>query len=159
MVFATSWSEEDFSCSICLNVFNSPISTPCGHNFCKTCITTFWDNMVQFKCPVCNELFDTRPDLQVHFFISGIVDQFRRSAPVKEQPCVEPGEVPCDICTETKLKALKSCLVCLTSYCQTHLERHQKVSGLKRHRLVEPMNRLEDRVCKIHNQLLELFCQ
>ena len=32
----TSWSEENFSCSICLDVFSSPVSTPCGHNFCRT---------------------------------------------------------------------------------------------------------------------------
>ena len=89
-----------------------------------------------------------------------MVDQFRRSVRVKEQPCVvEPGEVPCDVCTGTQLKAVKFCLMCLTSYCHTHLEPHQRVAGLKKHLLVEPMDRLEDRMCKKHNQLLELFCQ
>ncbi|CAL8390319.1 unnamed protein product [Boreogadus saida] len=116
-----SWSEENFSCSICLDVFNSPVSTPCGHNFCRTCITKFWDEQVKYKCPVCNKLFDTRPDLQ--------------------------------------LKAVKSCLVCFMSFCQTHLEPHQRVAVLKKHRLVEPMDRLEDRMCKKHDRLLELFCQ
>ena len=155
----TSWSEENFSCSICLDVFNSPVSTPCGHNFCRTCITTFWDDQVRYKCPVCNELFHTRPDLRVNIFISEMVDQFRRSVRVKEQPSVKPGEVPCDVCTGTQLKAVKSCLVCFTSYCHTHLEPHQRVAGLKKHQLVEPMDRLEDRMCKKHNRLLELFCQ
>ncbi|CAL8357969.1 unnamed protein product [Gadus morhua 'NCC'] len=56
------------------------------------------------------------------------------------------------------LKAVKSCLVCLISYCQTHLEPHQRVAGLKKHRLVDPMDRLEDRMCKKHDRLLELFC-
>ena len=155
----TSWSEDNFSCSICLDVFNSPVTTPCGHNFCKACITNFWDDQVQYKCPVCNELFHTRPDLRVNTFISEMADQFRRSVRVKEQPCVEPGEVPCDVCTGTQLKAVKFCLVCLISYCHTHLEPHQRVAVLKKHQLVEPMDRLEDRMCKKHNQLLELFCQ
>ncbi|CAL8347282.1 unnamed protein product [Merluccius merluccius] len=155
----TSWSEENFSCSICLDVFNSPVTTPCGHNFCRTCITTFWDGQVRYKCPVCNKLFHTRPDLRVNTFISELVDQFSRSARVKEQPSVEPGEVPCDVCTGTQLKAVKSCLVCLISYCHTHLEPHQRVAHLKTHQLVEPMDRLEDRMCKKHNRLLELFCQ
>ncbi|CAL8397307.1 unnamed protein product [Boreogadus saida] len=159
MASATSWSEEDFSCPICLDVFNSPVTTPCGHNFCRACITVFWDDIVQYKCPVCNELFHTRPVLRVNTFISGMVDQFRSSVRVKEQPCVEPGEVPCDVCTGTQLKAVKSCLVCLISYCQTHLEPHQRVAGLKKHRLVEPMDRLEDRMCKKHGQFLELFCK
>ncbi|KAK0150307.1 Zinc finger protein RFP [Merluccius polli] len=155
----TSWSEDNFSCSICLDVFNSPVSTPCGHNFCRTCITKLWDDQVQYKCPVCNELFHTRPDLRVNTLLSEMVDQFRRSVRVKEQPCVEPGEVPCDVCTGTQLKAVKSCLVCLISYCHTHLEPHQRVAVLKKHLLVEPMDRLEDRMCKKHERLLELFCQ
>ncbi|XP_056436635.1 E3 ubiquitin-protein ligase TRIM39-like [Gadus chalcogrammus] len=155
----TSWSEENFSCSICLDVFSSPVSTPCGHNFCRTCITKFWDEQVKYKCPVCNELFNTRPDLRVNILISEMVDRIGTSLRVKEQPCVEPGEVPCDVCTGTQLKAVKSCLVCLTSYCQTHLEPHHRVAGLKKHRLVEPMDRLDDRMCKKHDRLLELFCQ
>ncbi|CAL8406923.1 unnamed protein product [Arctogadus glacialis] len=155
----TSWSEENFSCSICLDVFSSPVSTPCGHNFCRTCITKYWDDQVKYKCPVCNELFNTRPDLRVNTLLSEMVDRFGTSVREKEQPCVEPAEVPCDFCTGTQLKAVKSCLVCLISYCQTHLEPHQRVAGLKKHRLVEPMDRLDDRMCKIHTRLLELFCK
>uniref|UniRef100_A0A8C5C7A1 Uncharacterized protein n=1 Tax=Gadus morhua TaxID=8049 RepID=A0A8C5C7A1_GADMO len=64
----TSWSEENFSCPICLDVFSSPVSTPCGHNFCRTCINKFWDEQVQCKCPICNKMFDTRPDPQVNIF-------------------------------------------------------------------------------------------
>ncbi|XP_059905029.1 E3 ubiquitin-protein ligase TRIM39-like [Gadus macrocephalus] len=154
-----SWSGENFSCPICLEVFSSPVTTPCGHNFCRTCITKFWDEQVQFKCPVCNERFDARPDPRVNTLLSELAAQFRTNVKVKEQPCVEQAEVPCDVCTGTQLKALKSCLVCLISYCQTHLEQHQRVAGLKKHRLVEPMDRLEDRMCKKHDRLLELFCK
>ncbi|CAL8235745.1 unnamed protein product [Boreogadus saida] len=155
----TSWSEDNFSCSICLDVFNSPVTTACGHNFCRTCITKFWDDQVQYKCPVCNKHFNTRPDLRVNTFLSDLAAQFRTSVQVKEQPCVETAEVPCDVCTGTQLKAVKSCLMCFTSFCQTHLEPHQRVARLQKHRLVEPMDRLEDRMCKNHDRLLELFCQ
>ncbi|CAL8239168.1 tripartite motif-containing protein 16-like [Gadus morhua] len=154
----TSWCEENFSCSMCMDVFNSTVSTPCGHNFCRTCITKFWDDKDQHICPVCNQNFPTRPDLQVNTFTSEMVDQYRKSVLAKEQPCVGPGEVPCDVCTGTQQKALKSCLMCLISYCQTHLEPHQRVSVLKKHQLVEPMDRLKDRMCKKHQQLLELYC-
>ncbi|XP_030211477.1 E3 ubiquitin-protein ligase TRIM39-like [Gadus morhua] len=155
----TSGSEENFSCSICLDVFNSPVSTPCGHNFCRTCITKYWDEQVKFKCPLCNMAFNTRPDLRINILLSELAAQFRTSIRVKDQLCVKPGEVPCDVCTGSQLKAVKSCLLCLISYCQTHLEPHQRVAGLKKHRLVEPMDRLEDRMCKKHDRLLELFCQ
>ncbi|CAL8389352.1 unnamed protein product [Boreogadus saida] len=59
-----SWSEENFSCSICLGVFSSPVSTPCGHNFFRTCINKFWDGHDQYRCPICNKIYHTRPDLQ-----------------------------------------------------------------------------------------------
>ncbi|KAF4089028.1 hypothetical protein AMELA_G00061960 [Ameiurus melas] len=32
-------SEEQLQCSICLDVFTDPVTTPCGHNFCKSCLT------------------------------------------------------------------------------------------------------------------------
>ncbi|XP_030210431.1 E3 ubiquitin-protein ligase TRIM39-like [Gadus morhua] len=153
-----SWSEENFSCPICLDSFSSPVTTPCGHNFCRTCITEFWNEQIKYICPLCNMLFNTRPDLWINTLLSELAAQFRTSVRVKEQPFVKPGEVPCDVCTGTQLKAVKSCLVCLISYCQTHLEPHQRVAGLKKHQLVEPMDLLEDRMCKKHNQLLELFC-
>ncbi|CAL8262914.1 unnamed protein product [Arctogadus glacialis] len=44
-------------------------------------------------------------------------------------------------------------------YCQTHLEPHQRVAGLKKHQLVEPLDHLEERMCKKHDRLLELFCR
>ncbi|KAM4614749.1 E3 ubiquitin-protein ligase TRIM21-like [Polymixia lowei] len=158
-------SEEQFLCSICLDVFTNPVSTPCGHNFCKTCITQLWDSNVLCRCPLCNELFNTRPELRVNTFISEMAAQFRKSVQVKanscpDQQCAKPGEVPCDVCTETMIKAVKSCLVCLTSYCETHLEPHQRVAGLKRHKLIDPVDNLEDRMmCKKHDRPLELFCK
>uniref|UniRef100_A0A8C5N6A7 Uncharacterized protein n=1 Tax=Gouania willdenowi TaxID=441366 RepID=A0A8C5N6A7_GOUWI len=70
-----------------------------------------------------------------------------------------PGEVPCDVCTGTKVKALKSCLDCVVSYCETHLEPHLTASRLRRHQLVEPVENLETRMCPKHSKPLELFCQ
>ncbi|KAK7877650.1 hypothetical protein WMY93_031662 [Mugilogobius chulae] len=67
-------------------------------------------------------------------------------------------EVQCDVCSEPKLKALKSCLVCLSSFCETHLQPHLTVSGLKKHQLMEPVGNLEDRLCPEHQRPLELFC-
>ncbi|XP_078137999.1 E3 ubiquitin-protein ligase TRIM21-like isoform X2 [Centroberyx gerrardi] len=157
-------SEEQFLCSICLDVFTDPVTIPCGHNFCKTCITQHWDVSVQCQCPMCNKLFDRRPELQVNTFISEMAAQFRKSAQMKasscpDQRCAKPGEVPCDVCTGTKLKALKSCLVCLASYCETHLEPHQRNTSLKKHKLIDPVENLEDRMCKEHDGPLQLFCK
>uniref|UniRef100_A0A3P9B5Y7 Uncharacterized protein n=1 Tax=Maylandia zebra TaxID=106582 RepID=A0A3P9B5Y7_9CICH len=66
-------SEDQFLCSICLDVFTDPVSTPCGHNFCKTCISQHWDMNVICQCPMCKETFYTRPQLRVNTFISEMV--------------------------------------------------------------------------------------
>ncbi|XP_013881193.1 E3 ubiquitin-protein ligase TRIM21 [Austrofundulus limnaeus] len=157
-------SEDQFRCSICLDLFTDPVSTPCGHNFCKSCISRHWDSSSSCQCPVCKKVFQTRPVLEVNTFIKDMVDQFRHEAQQKsssssEQQAAEPGEVLCDVCTGTKLKALKSCLVCLVSYCQTHLEPHLTAPRLKRHQLLDPVENLEDRMCSKHDKPLELFCK
>ncbi|XP_033944166.1 E3 ubiquitin-protein ligase TRIM39-like [Pseudochaenichthys georgianus] len=162
-------SEDQFFCTICLDLFTDPVTIPCGHNFCKDCIEEHWDTSYWCQCPMCNIQFYTRPELHVNTFISEMVAQFRQSAQQKdssssssrrsEQQVFKPAEVPCDVCTETKLKALKSCLVCLTSYCETHLEPHLTKPVLKRHQLIDPVEKLEDRMCPKHDKPLELFCK
>ncbi|XP_029009922.1 E3 ubiquitin-protein ligase TRIM39-like [Betta splendens] len=156
-------TEDQFLCSICLDIFTDPVTLPCGHNFCKSCIAEHWNCKVKRQCPVCNTHYNKGLKLQVNTFISEMAAQFRQSAQHKtsssEQHAAKPGDVPCDVCTGPELKALKSCLVCLTSYCETHLEPHLTKSGLKRHQLIDPVKNLEDRMCKKHDKLLELFCK
>ncbi|CAF3379848.1 unnamed protein product [Rotaria socialis] len=42
----------DFGCSICCNLLWFPITTPCGHVFCRECVIRSVDN-TQAKCPIC----------------------------------------------------------------------------------------------------------
>ncbi|XP_030635424.1 E3 ubiquitin-protein ligase TRIM39-like isoform X4 [Chanos chanos] len=147
-------SDEQFQCSICLDVFTDPVSTPCGHNFCMTCIKTYWDTSSHCHCPLCKENFTIRPELKINTTLRDVVAHFKRRGNVAKH-----GEVSCDVCTGNKLKALKSCLVCLTSYCEHHLEPHQRVLALKRHKLIDPVKNLEDYICKKHERPLELFCR
>ncbi|XP_032364738.1 E3 ubiquitin-protein ligase TRIM21-like [Etheostoma spectabile] len=72
-------TEDQFLCSICLEVFTDPVSTPCGHNFCKTCINKHWDTDVPYQCPNCKEVFNIKPELKVNTFISEMAAQFRQS--------------------------------------------------------------------------------
>ncbi|KAM4619178.1 E3 ubiquitin-protein ligase TRIM39-like [Polymixia lowei] len=166
MASSTLFSEEQFQCPICLDVFTDPVGTPCGHNFCKACITKYWDNADHCQCPMCKNHFEKRPDLKVNAFISEMTSQFKKLAtvedaakPLEKSPLAESGDVFCELCTEKKVKALKTCLVCLASFCETHLEPHEILASLKRHKLIDPVKNIEDRVCQEHEWPLEMFCK
>ncbi|XP_035282619.1 zinc finger protein RFP-like isoform X1 [Anguilla anguilla] len=161
-------SEEQFQCSICREVFSSPVSTPCGHSFCRACIQGYWQSREACHCPRCGKRFSGPPEIGTNTVLDEISTQIKRrrlESFEPHQPHPEeagsdtPGGVACDVCIGRKWKAVKSCLVCLTSYCQPHLEPHLRVEGLKRHKLLQPLSNLEDRVCRKHLRPLELFCR
>ncbi|KAI4895147.1 hypothetical protein NFI96_002853, partial [Prochilodus magdalenae] len=157
-------SEDQLLCSICLDVFTDPVSTPCGHNFCMVCLKDCWDSRPRSQCPVCMEEFSRRPELRVNTFISGLAAQFKKSVQVKssrapEKPPSKPKKVLCDSCSEEKLEAVKSCLDCGVSYCDVHLALHKTTPKFKNHKLMEPVENLEDYICQKHERPLELFCR
>ncbi|XP_072543598.1 E3 ubiquitin-protein ligase TRIM39-like [Salminus brasiliensis] len=157
-------SEEQLLCCICLDVFTEPVSTPCGHNFCKKCLAEHWDNTDCWKCPLCNKSFENRPDLSVNAFISETAAQFRKSVQHNAKRAAEKNldsltEVTCDACTGVKKTSVKLCLNCGASYCETHLEPHKHVPILKKHTLIDPVGNLEDYICQKHERPLELFCR
>ncbi|XP_062370557.1 zinc finger protein RFP-like isoform X3 [Cinclus cinclus] len=44
------------SCPVCLELFQDPVSIPCGHNFCRGCIERCWENSRDlFPCPRCRD--------------------------------------------------------------------------------------------------------
>ncbi|XP_077074127.1 zinc finger protein RFP-like [Siphateles boraxobius] len=65
----------------------------------------------------------------------------------------------CDICDERKQKAVKTCLTCQSSYCDSHLEPHHRVPRLQKHTLINAVDNLEDYICPKHERPLELFCR
>lgn len=151
-------SEDQFMCSICLDVFTEPVSIPCGHNFCKACIGLHWKNKDLCKCPLCNEKFNKGLKLCVNTTFREVVENFKKQKVKSKDESIKPGQVACDCCLGNKLKASKTCLVCLTSFCEAHLQPHLAVAALKRHKLTNPVHNLENKICKKHNRILELFC-
>ncbi|XP_072232445.1 E3 ubiquitin-protein ligase TRIM39-like isoform X2 [Leuresthes tenuis] len=160
---AVTQDELKFRCSVCLDLYTDPVSTPCGHNFCKLCLENYWHTTDVYRCPLCKEIFYKKPKLQVNISFREVVDHFKSTissaVPCRESCQAKPGEVVCDVCTDVKLKASKSCLVCVASYCETHLEPHITASALNKHKLIEPVKNLEDRICKRHEKILELYCK
>lgn len=152
-----SISKEHFLCSICLEFFTEPVSTPCGHNYCKDCIKAYWTTNAVSDCPLCKEVFNGAPELRVNTEFRDMLELFKEACVVDDESRKRPiaGDVPCDICRGT---AAKSCLVCLASYCDVHLEPHRTAPAFKWHQLVDPMTTLEKMLCKKHKKIREYFC-
>uniref|UniRef100_A0A669E6W1 RING-type domain-containing protein n=1 Tax=Oreochromis niloticus TaxID=8128 RepID=A0A669E6W1_ORENI len=45
-------------CALCQDVLKDPVSTSCGHWFCRQCISAYWDQSASSgdsSCPQCGE--------------------------------------------------------------------------------------------------------
>ncbi|XP_056093386.1 E3 ubiquitin-protein ligase TRIM39-like isoform X2 [Rhinichthys klamathensis goyatoka] len=144
---------EELQCSICMEVFTDPVTTPCGHNFCRTCLSRCWPNTKTCFCPLCKEKYSRRPNLKINTTLREVVKHF------KEKLNLGESEVFCDFCAERKQKAVKTCLTCQSSYCETHLEPHLSLPCLNEHTLINAVEKLEKYICQKHERLLELFCR
>ncbi|XP_052435152.1 tripartite motif-containing protein 16-like [Carassius gibelio] len=155
------FSQDEFMCSVCLDLLKDPVTIQCGHSYCKSCITDCWDREDQmrvYSCPQCRQTFSPRPDLSRNTMLAEVVEKLKKTK--RPADCdAEAGDVQCDVCTGGKYRAIKSCLMCLNSYCQNHLEQHESLFKGKRHNLTEATGRLQEMICQKHEKILEIFCR
>lgn len=145
---------EKFTCSICLDVFTDPTTTSCGHNFCMGCIRSHRDRSPCSVCPLCGKALDSKQDFNINRTIRDIAEDIKRKR-IQEKP-----EVSCDSCPKKKMRvAVKSCLHCGTSFCETHLEPHVTAEKLMKHKLINPVKNLDEYICKNHERPLLLYCR
>ncbi|XP_028999014.1 tripartite motif-containing protein 16-like [Betta splendens] len=148
---------QKFCCSICLDLLKDPVTLPCGHNYCMSCIRSFWGDANEgggHSCPQCRVTFTPRLELVRNAMLAELVEELKRTG-----SSAEAGAVACDVCTETKSKALKSCLQCLVSFCEQHLQPHYKSPAFQSHKLVDPSAKLQDNVCSRHGEAMKIFCR
>ncbi|KAJ1388572.1 Zinc finger, RING-type [Sesbania bispinosa] len=84
-----------FSCQICKHVMDSPVTTPCGHNFCKSCLEgafagqtfmrernicgrTLRSQKNVMKCPTCTiDISDYLQNFQVDIGLKGVIESLK----------------------------------------------------------------------------------
>ncbi|KAJ7996171.1 hypothetical protein DPEC_G00234290 [Dallia pectoralis] len=159
-------------CYLCKEYFRDPVSIPCGHIFCAICLKTYWDHADRtgsYNCPECRVAYTKRPSprrlqstrtssYSVHSQPS-MSEAYPPPPPDPDYNYAGPQDVGCDICMGKKHKAIKTCLMCLASYCEKHLKPHYENPGFKRHKLVDEIGHLDRQICPQHQKGLELFCK
>lgn len=159
-----SVARDQFSCPVCLDLLKDPVTLLCGHSFCMVCINDCWDQEDQqgvYSCPQCKETFNTRPAVSKSSVLAEVVETLNKTGFQATRPALcssGPDDVECDLCIKKKSKAMKSCLVCLASFCDTHLQPHYESPAFRKHKLVEASGRLQEQICSQHGKLLEVFC-
>ncbi|XP_072882624.1 E3 ubiquitin/ISG15 ligase TRIM25 isoform X4 [Hemitrygon akajei] len=157
----------ELTCAICLELLQEPVTAPCGHNFCRDCLSLYWaDDRVGlsgFSCPQCRCHWAQRPELRPNRVLCTVVaglERARCNAETVGKAEVESGlTVPCDACPPAAAAAaLRTCLTCLASFCAEHLEPHQQSPALRSHSLRLPLPDLAQRRCPSHGKLLEFRC-
>ncbi|KAM3850724.1 E3 ubiquitin/ISG15 ligase TRIM25 [Diretmus argenteus] len=181
------WTEEQFNCPVCLDLPNDPATIPCGHSYCMACIKDYWskdDPKGTYSCPQCRQTFCPKPSLSRNTMLAEAVEQLRKGALKSEvrdsirsarhaatgassssksksrgSQQLPSSAVPCDMCHGERRAAIKSCLVCMSSYCEAHMKPHQTQAALKQHEMIAPTSRLAEKICTQHKYLQEFYCR
>uniref|UniRef100_A0A8D0FK52 Tripartite motif containing 65 n=1 Tax=Strix occidentalis caurina TaxID=311401 RepID=A0A8D0FK52_STROC len=127
--------EEKLVCSICLELFRVPVTLPCGHNFCKRCISDHWHKQEQeppgakkgYTCPECRRGFEQRPELEKNVTLYSVVELARDgearvsgtegSEVAHGELCPQHGR-PLELYCEDERRCI--CCVCTVRQCQQH---------------------------------------
>ncbi|XP_071205661.1 verrucotoxin subunit beta-like [Salvelinus alpinus] len=120
-----------------------PVSIPCGHSYCRECISTHWaqpGHAGNYVCPQCNKRFRTKPVLYTNAALAKVLQELQQVGFSPALPALSyagPVDVACDICSGQKRRAVKSCLTCTVSYCELHVRQHYTIPALRRHTLAD----------------------
>lgn len=96
-------------CSICLSTLVEPITTQCGHTFCKDCLIRTMTNLNTRSCPFCRTKLDRIG--KVNQIISGWIDYMNHDT-IKEQ--IHQQHIPIIQVTSAIAFPTQHCLIHVT---------------------------------------------
>eukprot|EP01043_Picozoa_sp_COSAG02_P029989 COSAG02_NODE_1894_length_10475_cov_10.204125_1_plen_454_part_00 len=67
----------EFACSICYELYTEPVSTPCGHNYCRCCLAKSFERLGR-NCPQCRTRIPAGTQLQPNTALASGAPDFCR---------------------------------------------------------------------------------
>lgn len=111
--------EDKLTCAICLELFQEPVTLPCGHNFCEACIRKSWGRCGK-ECPECRDPFPDGAELRRNVALSGVLEVVGTAPGRDSGPgarCPRHGR-PLELFCRTE--GLCVCSACAVSECRPH---------------------------------------
>lgn len=89
---------EELECVLCLKLFYEPVTTPCGHTFCRTCLFRALDH--NQGCPLCRSPVVLLPDHPVTITIQKVLEKYfpeefkKRKEEIQEEVVFDTASLP-----------------------------------------------------------------
>lgn len=156
-------NQDPFSCPICLDSLEDPVTIPCGHNYCMVCIEDYWKEdkrSASYSCPECKETFTPRPALNKNLMFAEMVEQLKNARLQDNSPRNPgPASTHCSMCTGRKRQAVKFCPDCVESDSGAHTVRYKEANVGEKHTIVIINKEPRMDICLLHNLALDIYCR
>ncbi|XP_058613037.1 E3 ubiquitin-protein ligase TRIM65-like [Onychostoma macrolepis] len=127
-----SVEQDQFSCSVCLDLLKNPVTIPCGHSYCMSCITRCWNQEDQkgiYSCPQCRQTFSPRPAICKNVVFAEMVEKLKKT---KLETAVPAG---------------------------ASFDRHEEFRSSKPNKVINATGRVQQMICPQHHKQLEIYCR
>ncbi|XP_032834105.2 tripartite motif-containing protein 14-like [Petromyzon marinus] len=164
----------DLRCVICLELFDWPITLPCGHTFCRACIAASWAAQRRSPahacctCPVCRKEYPRKRRLAKTVVLANMVEEVkrrRRRVVARGGGGGDDGDddaaaaaVSCKSCLGEDVLAVKTCLRCESALCEAHVKLHRHDPAFSGHVLAPLGINVAARRCTEHGATLRYYC-
>lgn len=99
----------ELKCSLCKELYNSPVILGCGHSFCKICLDKTFETQLEQKCPSCQERLKPGQKPMANTLLANLVSRLEQQ---QKELCETHGEKKLFFCMDCKNLG---CIVCKDS--------------------------------------------
>ncbi|XP_044534737.1 probable E3 ubiquitin-protein ligase TRIML1 [Gracilinanus agilis] len=87
--------QEEITCGICRNYFSQPVTTDCGHSFCRECLSRNRNAKAwPFSCPECRQVPQIREFPKINSTLEKVTDIGRQLSSDNLQRVIEQNQCP-----------------------------------------------------------------